>query len=186
MIANGKRRVCLRSQAMFLDIFPPPILNICLSRWAPTIEYTTRFFNRPSPEIKSRKEKEEKEVDEAGGGGGEGSCEAEGEEEGEVENPEYIIIDYRTTYIKDGWFMSETKLMGPQKSKEKAKKKIIQKLNLFLRYSDCSHRDLLIKDRKAGKYSIKTPDIAIISLIKKYIMKKYDQDMIFFYALNIY
>ena len=78
--------------ALLLDIFPPPILNICLAEWAPTIEYTTRFFNRPkSVQIASpiRDESNER----------------------QSVNPEFVIIDYRTTFIEDGWFQSETKLI---------------------------------------------------------------------------
>jgi len=90
--ADGGRLICLRSMAMLLDIFPPPILNICLARWAPTIEYTTRFFNRPKTVINKKL---------IGNKTIERNC----------LNPEFVIIDYRTTFIQNGWFQSETKLI---------------------------------------------------------------------------
>ena len=44
---RDKRPHCYMSLALFLDALPPPVLNVCMSPWVPTLEFTSHFWNLP-------------------------------------------------------------------------------------------------------------------------------------------
>lgn len=45
---TDKRQPCLRSNALFLDAFFPPIINVSPSQWVPTLSIDMNFWGRPS------------------------------------------------------------------------------------------------------------------------------------------
>ena len=45
---TNKRKPCLRSNALFLDAFFPPIINVSPSTWVPTLSIDMNFWGRPS------------------------------------------------------------------------------------------------------------------------------------------
>jgi hypothetical protein len=47
--ADG-RPPCLRSSTFFLDLPPPPVLNLMPASWVPTLEYTVHSWQRPPRE----------------------------------------------------------------------------------------------------------------------------------------
>ena len=44
---RDKRPHCYMSLALFLDALPPPALNVCMSPWVPTLEFTSHFWSVP-------------------------------------------------------------------------------------------------------------------------------------------
>jgi acyl-CoA thioesterase len=43
-----QRLPCLSSMAFFLDALPPPVMNIAMTNWVPTLEYTVHFWQKPT------------------------------------------------------------------------------------------------------------------------------------------
>ena len=44
---RDKRPHCYMSLSLFLDALPPPALNVCMSPWVPTLEFTSHFWGLP-------------------------------------------------------------------------------------------------------------------------------------------
>ena len=56
---RDKRPHCYMSLALFLDALPPPVLNVCMSPWVPTLEFTSHFWGLPSTTSESSDDNDE-------------------------------------------------------------------------------------------------------------------------------